>query len=243
MPKPVGTSRASSQTAVEQFQVFGERRSGTNYIASLLSENTSLKEMRRFGWKHGLPAYPVLPMSCLFVVVLREPIDWLKALYRAPFEVAPELKKLDFKQFIRAEWESVYTPRKSGWRGHGYELDYSLGRGEVLQLDRHPIEGRKYKNVLELRNVKLAGHLSLLMRGVNCVVVRYEEVNRDAAHLLATIRDVFDVPVRDKFVPLERRVGPRSPRSEANTDLSNMDLNYIKKNLDVAQELRCGYRL
>lgn len=243
MPKPVGTSRTSSQNEIEQFQVFGERRSGTNYVASLVSENTSLNEMRRFGWKHGLPAYPVLPEACLFIVVLREPIDWLKALYRAPFEVAPELQKLDFKSFIRAEWESIYTPRKSGWRGHGYELDYSLGRGEVLQLDRHPIAGRKYKNVLELRNVKLAGHLSLLVRGVNCVVVRYEEVNRDIDHLLATLRDVFDVSVHDKPVPLERQVGPRSPRPKVDTDLSKMDLSYIKKNLDLAQELRCGYRL
>lgn len=243
MPKPVGVSRASSNTPIEMFQVFGERRSGTNYVAAILSQNTSLKEVHRFGWKHGLPLYPVLPASCVFVVVLRAPVDWLKALYRAPFEVDPALKDLEFPAFIRAEWESVYTPKKSRWRGHGYDLDYNLGRGEVLQLDRHPIEGRRYKNVVELRNVKLAGHLSMLTRGVNCVVVRYEEVNQDPDHLMSAIRDTFGVQVREKTLALEKRVGPSSPRQAATTDLSVADLNFIKEQLDTAQELRCGYRL
>ncbi len=243
MPKPVGVSRAPSKDSIEFFQVFGERRSGTNYVAALLSQNTTLKEVHRFGWKHGLPLYPVLPASCLFVVVLRAPIDWLKALYRAPFEAAPDLQALEFPAFIRAEWESLYSPRKTRWLGHGYDLDNSFGRGEILQLDRHPIEGRRYKNVVELRNVKLAGHLSFLARGINAVVVRYEDVNQDPDHLMKAIRDTFDVRVPDKTQPLKKRVGPKSPRDDARTYLSLADLNHIKEHLDVDQELRCGYRL
>ncbi len=241
MTDPVGVSRISPEQVFKMFQVFGERRSGTNFASALLAKNTPLKEVSQFGWKHGIPSFPVFPKSCLFVVILRDPIDWLKALYRAPFEVAPGIQDLPFREFIRCEWESVYTPRKSGWRGHGYELDFSLGRGEILQLDRHPVEGRRYRNVLELRNVKLAGHLSLLSRSINCVVVRYEDVNRDPEHLLSVVRDVFRIPVRDKALLLKQRVGPSSPRQNAITDLSAADMEHIKTHLDLAQELRCGY--
>ncbi len=239
----IGISKAISDSEINIFQVYGERRSGTNFIEKLIKKNNTLKPVSRFGWKHGIPTYPILPSCCLFIVVVRNPKDWLQSFYRAPFEVDPGISKLSFSDFIRAEWESIYTPLDSGWSRHGYDLNYRLGRGEILQLDRHPIEGRRYKNVLELRSVKLAGHLSILNRGVNALIVRYEDIVNTTSDLLFLLATEFGIRCKTTPTPVKNRVGPSSTRPNADTMFKPEDLDHITQNLDLKLEARCGYSI
>ncbi|WP_052418233.1 hypothetical protein [Pseudooceanicola atlanticus] len=237
----VGWTRNEDAPPLEMAQVFGERRSGTNLVHRLLGRNTGLQMTNRFGWKHGLPAYPVMPLKCLFIGVVRHPLDWLKSFYRGPFEVAPDIARKPFPDFLRAEWESVYTPRNSGWFDHGYELDPRLGRGTVLQLDRHPITGRRFRNVVELRNTKLQGHLSLLARNLNAVFVRYEDVVADQQGFVDTLSGLFPMPDAPAFAEVNRQVGPRAPALDI--DFTDEDREFVLSQLDRRQEASVGYDL
>lgn len=242
----IDASTEPTKNPLHRFQVFGERRSGTNFVRALIRRNTEMQVVNSFGWKHGIPNYMVYPKDCLFVCVVREPMDWLTSFYHAPFEVADELVELPFSQFLRAPWESVFKARTK-WGTNGYQDTFRGGRGETLQFDRHPIEGRQFRNVVELRNVKLQSHLSFVNRGVNAVVVRYEDARRDPAALIARLGEKFDINCRPGFREIDGRVGPLGKYAQrpkiAASDITNEDREFILSEIDKKQELRCGYNL
>ncbi|WP_341366258.1 hypothetical protein [Yoonia sp. BS5-3] len=238
------SARTDQFHSIDRFQVFGERRSGTNAVEQFFSRNTQLKPTRDYGWKHGFPYFPVLPQRCLFVVVVRDPMAWLRSFYSAPFEAHPDLAALSFPDFLRAEWRGVFTPRRSGWRGHGYTLDMRVGQREELQADRHPISGRRFQNVVALRNAKLTGHLSLLDRDINACLLRYEDFLKDRAAVLERICQRFDIERQAEYVPLADPVGPssRKDRPKGAISFRPEDTAFVLDQLDIAQECKCGYR-
>ena len=241
-PGLIGHSSAEGPK-IDRFQVYGERRSGTNFVARTLARNSGLKRFSSYGWKHALPYFPILPKCCLFVVVVREPFDWLRSFYAGPFEVDPDIAKLPFSDFLRAEWEGSYTGFSEQWAYRGYAVKNRFATGEPNFLDRHPLTGRRFANVCEMRSVKLAGHLSLLDRGLNAVAVRYEDFRADPEAMLAAIADATGISLAKTFAPTDKPVGPSSDaRSEAKTaPISEVDRSFILQNLDPAPEQRCGY--
>jgi hypothetical protein len=134
----------------QQVKVFGERNSGTHYIANLLHHNFSCRQLRGtanlsretmtavldglppksrpaererltdqailaqleedFGWKHGCVHFEALTrrphhsLATLFVVVHKHPADWLRSLYRRPYNALQPVKKWSFSEFIRQPW-------------------------------------------------------------------------------------------------------------------------------------------
>lgn len=233
--------RCSGDVTLKTYQVFGERRSGTNAVDKFLAKNTNLKRTVRYGWKHGFATYPFYPQHCLYVVVVRDPFDWLKSFYNAPFEVDPSVASLGFSEFLRAEWQSRFTPGKSGWRGQGYALLDGDGEGEELQGDRHPVTGARIENVVQLRNLKLQSHLSLMQRGLNCIVVRYEDFIADRAKFLTQLTSAFDLPQPATFENVTDYVGPKPKKPKTNLAYSDEDIEFIIGALDLDQERALGY--
>ena len=243
IPGVVALTRIGPGKKISEFQVFGERRSGTNYAGYVFAKNTYLKQTRRYGWKHGIPCYPVFPKRCLFVVVVREPISWIKSFFNAPFEADEKLVMDDFSRFIRSEWVGRYRPIRSSWSRWGYDLDLGVGRGQELQLDRHPLTGERFSNPLELRSLKLTAMVGLLFRNVNAVVVRHEEFLSDTQQSLAGICDCFGVAKKPKYTPVKGRVGPRGDKLKppVKFEISNADREFIINQLDLETEKFCGY--
>jgi hypothetical protein len=241
-PALIGHSTADGPK-IDRFQIYGERRSGTNFVARTIARNTGLKRFSSYGWKHALPYFPLLPKCCLFVVVVREPFDWLRSFYAGPFEVDPAIANLPFSDFLRAEWEGRYTGFSEQWAYRGYAVKNRFDAGAPNFLDRHPLTGRRFANVCEMRSVKLAGHLSLLDRGLNTVAVRYEDFRNQPEAMLAAIAEATGITLAQTFRPTDKPVGPSSDaRSAAKTALiSDADRAFILQNLDPAPELRCGY--
>jgi len=229
--------------AIDRFQIYGERRSGTNFVARTIARNSNLKRWSSYGWKHALPYYPVLPKCCLFVVVVRDPFDWVRSFYAGSFEVDPAIADLPFSDFIRAEWEGSYTGFKDQWGYRGFEVKDRFARGEPNFLDRHPIDGRRFRNVLEMRSVKLAGHLSLLSRGLNAVAIRYEDFRIRPEAILREIGRQFSLIIPPGFRPTENPVGPSSDNRQAakTAPISPADRAFILAGLDQDLERRCGY--
>ena len=145
-------------------------------------------------------------------MIVREPVDWICRLYSAPFEVHGSVRNLPLGAFIRAEWESVYKPVAAHWPQKGFSKNARLGARETLQLDRHPIEGRRFRNVVELRNVKTRGFLSFLERDVNAAVLRYEDLRKDPEGILKTLRETFGIEATGNRFDPAKRAGPKAQR-------------------------------
>ncbi|THH36567.1 hypothetical protein E4Z66_06335 [Aliishimia ponticola] len=231
----------SNGADITHFQIFGERRSGTNYVHTLLQRNLGAAPCFHYGWKHGYCTAPAISRNALIVVVVRDPLDWVLSFYSRQFAPAAHLDGLSFSDFIRAEWDSKARPDRQQWDLFGHRHDRSL-RGEVMQLDRHPIEGRRYRNVLEMRRIKLAAHLGFRHRAGNVAVVRYEDARRDPASVLTKLAQEFAVPANVSWVAVTEQVGPPSAkRKQTRQDIAPEDLDHIRSQLDLHVEAGLGY--
>ena len=86
------------------------RCSGTNFLAALIEENTTLKLTADLGWKHGFPTAATIPSDMLVVVAVRDPIDWIRSLYRKPWHFREQDAGMPFAQFIRSPVDTVVDP-------------------------------------------------------------------------------------------------------------------------------------
>ena len=68
------------QRPVGRYQVLGERSSGTNYLSALLRLNTLAEPTTDYGWKHGFIQFQAVLRTDLLVVVVREPLSWLRSM-------------------------------------------------------------------------------------------------------------------------------------------------------------------
>ena len=88
---------------ITRYQVFGERSSGTNFIKRLIGRNTLLTPTEELGWKHGFPQMTAIPQDTLIVCVTRNAVDWASSMHAKPWHCPPEMQRLTFSDFIRAE--------------------------------------------------------------------------------------------------------------------------------------------
>jgi hypothetical protein len=224
---------------IDHFQVFGERRTGTNYVARLISDNLEIKETTKYGWKHSYPTMPCIARSALIVVVVRSPLAWLSSLHNRPFAKSHE--GLSFPDFLRTQWYDQYRARDFGHGRWGYE-GMPKDRLVANQLDRHPITGARFANPLELRTVKNQCFLGLTSRESNCVIVDYDVANDTPVDTVRAIAALFDVSIRE-HVEVPGHVGAKGhqkPRVTAK-DMSAQDLAFIRDNLDFNLEARLGF--
>jgi hypothetical protein len=229
--------RATS-APIEDFVVYGERSSGTNVTKKIIRDVYGLRPTKAYGWKHGAPSIFVASARSLFIVSLRDAFDWCVSMYAKPYHVAEEIRAHDFDTFIRTPWLSVMNAPKP----HG--LDPRLHRDQVLQPDRHIMDGRPYRNLFEMRTVKMQAWLGLLNRGVNVVIMRHEDFQRDPQGYAGRIAAEFGLTEKRPFKTpeyiFERRRVTETRRTHAKARLPH-NLEYIRAQLDHALEKSVGY--
>lgn len=86
-----------------RLQAFGERSSGTNFVKRLIGRNTPLSPTEELGWKHGFTQMTAESPNTLVVCVTRNAVDWAHSLHAKPWHCPPEMQRLAFSEFIRAE--------------------------------------------------------------------------------------------------------------------------------------------
>ena len=233
---------------IRYVQVFGERCSGTNYLASLVRKNFGGVELTKdFGGKHWfikdhLPrSRPnrstdhqcVRPLGdghdTLFLVIYRNPFDWLRSLHEKPHH-AEGHRGLPFSEFIRKRWVSYETKRMNRHWPESDRGDYFIEEAE---------------NVLRLRTLKVR-HLNALRDVVeNVAFINYEELALDVG-MLADIAERFGIrlaqspPVDDPFYFGSGRL-PTFSAPRIYPPIPARDLQFIRENLDWNVERRIGY--
>lgn len=216
---------------VTGFQVLGDRNSGTNYVTRLVERNfPDLPRNPAYGWKHGFIDRRVAETpGLLTIVVYRHPLRWLQSLHLRPLNLSAAMRGLPFGAFIRHEWQGVFPAADGG--------------EEPSQPDMRPgTADQAYPNALQLRNARI-GYLEAMAEMPGRIAfLRFEDANRAPQATLAALADAFDL-VSGPFRPVTTFKGGETPpyRPRPMPRVAQADLDFIRRELDLAQEGWLGY--
>ena len=242
------SAKKEGTVPITQVQFFGERCSGTNYLEALVLKNFNFNPpYYSFGWKHFpvwldgdwfqtiLPEYGGNPFlqkndQCLFIVVFRDPYDWLRSFYEKPYHASKQFKKTvdsNFTRFIKTPWDAE----------------------EKLQyIESNPVDGSRFKNVMKLRSARIRNMLGIGEIVANIYYVQYEMIRDYPEEVMQEIADFFGIKTSKSFVPVTEyykggRVKEKTFKERKYFGISKEDLIYINKYLDADLESRIGYEL
>lgn len=228
---------------LSQFQVLGERASATNMVRKVIDKNVDIYRTEGLGWKHGFPHMVAIPNELLTICVVRNAVSWALSMHKRPWHAHPDLQSLEFSEFLRAPWRGI-VDRAGDFEEIHPEL-VPLVDGAELQFDRHPITGKRFANLFELRNVKQAAHLGMLNRDCNVLIVKAELVQVDQVGFAAWMIETLGLPMKGlRIKPVVNRLGNRFRRTvpvESPTDMSAEDHAFMMTALDLKTEAALGY--
>lgn len=224
---------------IKRIQVFGERCSGTNYLENLLKQNIQdVALCRDFGHKHFFHKSGVRKAhDCLFVVIYRNPFDWLRSLHRQPYHAAMELRNISFSEFIRKPWRCI-------WDEEADKKPDDPVYGKEMMFERNPQTGKPFQNVIRMRTGKIRNWASLQNKTRHHVYVRYESLKEAPDAFMDLITERFGLRAGEAFHNVEGYRGFKEkyePRTYAS--ISQGDLQYILKHLNTDIEASIGYPL
>lgn len=234
---------------LKSIYVYGKRNSGTNYVNALIQKNcrapdgTTLFDANNkhiLGWKHGFPTLQSAPDTVLAIVVYREPIAWLHSMCRTPWHGAPHLRGLPFSQFIRSEWVAIIDDERFGVNPGDAQWH------KELLSERDPMTGARFANPMQLRNAKHRGFATLGTLFGNMLRVTYEGVLANPIGFLDVVCKHYGLVRLPGFDPVQydRATPGRGlyiPKPVPH--ISDIDLNFIRAELDLRAEAALGYHL
>ena len=217
----------------------GERSSGTHFLEHAMQFNFAGLEYERktkhFFGHHDEEDYEGSE-DVLFLVLVRNPIEWLDSFFRQPYHVPYHLTR-SWETFLKGEWYSLIDFEE---KRYGEELmeDRCIGGG-----------GRRYKNVLEMREVKSRYLLDELPKKVkNTMVIRYEDVRDDYGVVLKAIQERYglvlapEVEIKGEWRTVDRYKGTyREKYKRKEVSMPEEWRRWVWENLDEELEGRMGY--
>ncbi len=223
-------------TEINRFCILGERCTGTNYLQKLMETNFNLtEETHKYGWKHffGFSNYENSD-DVLFIGIVRDPFQWLGSLNKKKHHLAPHLRQ-NMRVLLRAQFYSIYDEY-----GHGEKF------GKEVMQDRNMFTGKRYKNIIELRNTKNKFLLDIMDKKVkNYILIRYEDLSTKTFEQLEIIRNKFDLKQKNnELINIIKHTKKKGTRWDENKDIYKPlphNFNFVIKNIDLDLEHRLGY--
>ncbi|CAM9771853.1 unnamed protein product [Phaeothamnion confervicola] len=219
-----------------KIQIFGERCSGTKYLARLLLSNFSnVVITSECGFKHFFPDRTHIQdqdtTSVLFVVIVRDYKTWLRSMWAQPYHVHCSLRGVSFDKFIKKEWRCVYDET-----AHVPPRDPRFG-SEML-FERDPETQERFKNVVEMRSAKMRAFLQLRDLVENYVLITYEELVASPDVVINFMQTRFGLKRSSSRVNLGKRHVPI-----VHAPLEERHIAHVKKHVDVSIENFVGYEI
>jgi len=164
-----------NNSKIDYFCIFGERCSGTNFLEQALLENFHIKIHEHQINKHFF-GQKELPKedNILYIGIVRDPYTWINSLYKYPYHIDKTIR-YNKQLFINSEI---------------YSKDHN---NEIMQ-DRNIFTKERYKNIFELRKVKLEflyDKMPLLAK--NYILIKYEDLRDDYENTLNFIKVQFNL--------------------------------------------------
>jgi len=240
-PRPGLTILRRGDAPIRAIQVYGQRCSGTNVLIRSIEANLGRAAFTEsYGFKHWfVPEQVLYPRDVMVLTVARDPVDWVRSLHRQPWHAHPELKRLDFSDFIRAPWHSYWD--SEFW---GVEDDHPVLGREMLH-ERCPHTGERFANPLAKRTAKLRHWSGLHDRAHHVALLGYDSFLADPAGVIADLASATGLATADPFIAQDsyKGQGRRTFTPTAYPPVSDADLDHIHAWLDPAVEARFGFSI
>ena len=193
------------------YQIFGERCSGNNLLEStlLLNFHTKRRGDRDTYIKRHFFGFDDLDNmdDCLFICIVRDPVNWINSLYRSPHFISKELYT-DPKKFVTEEFCSWDLKSENG------EGSYTIIKptdGVEMKVYRENLKDRniytkeRYKNVFEMRHTKLKYMIDDLPKLVkNYLLIKYEDLVDDFENTMKRIESAGLTPKSTTFTQIPK---------------------------------------
>lgn len=228
---------------IRKIQIFGERCSGTNYLETLLSKNLrSVSLTWDFGFKHFFPKRDIHEApDYIFIIIYRDPFDWLRSIYTQPWHVSPELKHAQFSEFIRMKWWCIWNEDAGITRNH------PLYETEMME-ERDPRTGNRFKNIIEMRDEKIRVWENIRNQSENYFYINYESLRANPERILQDISNEFGISMQERFHDIKHYKGVKWYQGWKTRlfrrklpIISKQDRDYILTQLDTRLEKSIGY--
>jgi len=222
-----------SGVKIKRFALIGQRCSGTNFVEHLMKKNfpncrfyvtDNVKDTpHKHHWPKidGTTDFPFLHFdSCLFVLVVRNPYDWLSSLF-IHSELMFAMRRKNFSTFLRCQARHVFEDRR---------FDTHFGTNNP-----------PFSNILAMRNYEIANFLEAGKRVKNFAVVSYDTVNSDPEGFIEYLANYFQLKRSRRFVSVNTYKGCKNraykPRNYAPITPENLDFIFENLNWDIENQL------
>lgn len=203
------------------YAIYGERHSGTNFLEQSISSSFDLPRTEFFGGKHffgfAKPERIWYERHTLFIGIVRNPYDWLLAMYDLPHHVPIE-NRVNIKALLNNEWYSINPNNTEIYDDRNFSTRPNL---------------KRYENIFALRRNKLRYlYEELPLLAQNCVLIRYEDFVSSHKFIMQIIENKFDLKKRREppkaYVKISKLIDPEIK-------------HIIDSNLDWEIEAKFGY--
>jgi len=183
---------------VSKYTIFGERCSGTNYLDNIMQLNFNLTFTSEYGQKHFFGANEYEDSDdTLFIGIVRDPFAWFNSFGRDKHHLRGKITK-SINNFLNTEVRS-YSSQASFVSFNPNELGPLIPRNRNKEIinDRNPFTGEIFKNVMELRHLKLKYLIEEMPNRVkNYILIRYEDLRDNFEETVEAIRTKFALEIK-----------------------------------------------
>ena len=243
---------------LQNFTIFGERNSGTELLSKLMIQNFDLPYTQQFGSTHFFGFYDfkyIFTEQTLFLCIVREPVDWIKAFYQNPQYVPLENQELS--AFLSKPFYSLWTGTNGLTRincsnsstevstlvstnhntSSNSRTNPSYFIPDLIHEDLHIHTKQQYKTIFELRKVKMDYLTKNIPKIVKyTMLIRYEDLVENPTLVLEKLQSQFNLTrIHTQYKLLTYSDTVIRPAFDDETK------QYILANLDYDQENKLGY--
>jgi nicotinamide riboside kinase len=233
---------------IKKFAILGERCSGTNFLEESITNNFNIEYTAEYGNKHFF-CYNNYDMNStketLFIGIIRNPIYWInsfsKELYHVP-EVNKNMNNFLFNEFYSVEEKNKHSEQLSS---NIFFLNNKLNANKMITKDLNYLNGKKYKNIFELRKVKNDFLMNVMPNKVkNYILINYEDLLYNYNQTLQFIKDKFNLQQKmQSFIKIQKykKTDTYNFVKQREITLSLKIIHLIWSNLNIEQEKNLGY--
>jgi hypothetical protein len=235
---------------ITNFTILGERCSGTNFLEKSITNNFPIQYTEKYGNKHFF-CYHNFNNSdnTLFIGIIRNPIYWINSFSRELYHV-PEINRKSLHNFLFNEFYSVedeVDTKKQILDNNIFKSNdrYYTYKYKLNTKDLNYTNGKKYKNIFELRKIKNNFLINEMPNKVkNYILINYEDLLFNFNEVLQNIKEKFNFSQKHlqfKKVKSYKKSDTYNFVQQRKILLPPKIVVLIWQNLDKEQEKKLGY--
>jgi len=239
---------------IKYFTIFGERCSGTNFLEETITHNFNL-QYKTDKNKHFFCFNKYNTENAndtLFIGIIRNPIYWLNSFSKELHHV-PKINKQNLNNFLLNEFYSVEDETEIKKQSSTPNFLFSnISRHQINSHkpkinvnDLNYINGKKYKNIFELRKLKNYYLMNIMPNKVNnYILINYENLLYNFDETLNTIMNKFNLSKKcENYVKVKKYKKSDTYNFVKQREITFTPeiINLIWRHLDREQENQLGY--